>query len=126
MPTKLSEPRTTVVSMSDQHTQPGPAGAATGEHADLIGAPFYIMERLEGVILRAHNTPGMQLEPDLLRRISEALIDNLNAAPLTYSTPVSNWTFHTDKPNYDNSTVAATSTAAAIAAIASGTRKRRR
>lgn len=24
--------------MSDQHTQPDPAGAATGEHADLIGA----------------------------------------------------------------------------------------
>ncbi len=54
-----------------------PTPVAFCDNADLIGAPFYIMERLEGVILRAHNTPGMQLEPDLLRRISEALIDNL-------------------------------------------------
>lgn len=36
-------------------------------------------------------------------------IDNLNAAPLSYSTPAGNWTFHTDKPNCDNSTVGVTS-----------------
>lgn len=49
------------------------------EQAELIGAPFYLMERLEGVILRAHNTPGMHLPAELLRRISEALVDNLVA-----------------------------------------------
>jgi len=54
-----------------------PAPVAFCDNAELIGAPFYIMERMQGVILRAHNTPGMQLEPELLRRISEALIDNL-------------------------------------------------
>lgn len=45
-------------------------------------------------------------------------IDNVNAAPLTYSTPISNWTFHTDKPNYDNSTVAATSTVGSSVQVA--------
>ena len=45
---------------------------------NVIGAPFYIMERVKGVILR--NTPpkGIQLTPDLLKSISEATIDNLS------------------------------------------------
>jgi hypothetical protein len=36
-------------------------------------------------------------------------IDNPNAAPVSYSAPLSNWTFHTNKPDYDNSTVAVAS-----------------
>jgi aminoglycoside phosphotransferase (APT) family kinase protein len=45
----------------------------------VLGAPFYIMERVQGVILR--NTPptGIELTPDVMRRLSEMLIDNLAA-----------------------------------------------
>lgn len=43
----------------------------------IIGVPFYIMERLRGVILRAHNAPKMNIPPDVMRKSSEALIDNL-------------------------------------------------
>lgn len=68
-----------VLRLLQPHYAKIPAPVAFCENSDLIGAPFYIMERMEGVILRAHNTPKMQLEPLLLRRISEALIDNLAA-----------------------------------------------
>lgn len=46
---------------------------------EVIGAPFYIMERLKGVILRAANAPKLNLAPEILRSTSEALIDNLVA-----------------------------------------------
>src|SRR3954469_6387987 len=45
------------------------------ESEDVIGAPFYIMTRIKGVILRAANAPKMNLAPELLRKSSEALID---------------------------------------------------
>jgi aminoglycoside phosphotransferase (APT) family kinase protein len=47
------------------------------ENAEVIGAPFYIMERLHGVILRAANAPQLSISMDQFKRISEALIDNL-------------------------------------------------
>lgn len=43
----------------------------------VMGCPFYVMERVEGVILRAHNAPKMGLSTDTMRSISEALVDNL-------------------------------------------------
>jgi aminoglycoside phosphotransferase (APT) family kinase protein len=46
---------------------------------EVIGAPFFVMRRLDGVILRAHDTPGLNLAPTLLRQIGEALVDNLAA-----------------------------------------------
>lgn len=49
------------------------------ESADIIGEPFYVMEKLEGVILRAYNAPKMQITPETFRKLSEALIDNLAA-----------------------------------------------
>lgn len=49
------------------------------ESQEVIGAPFYIMERLQGVILRATNAPKLQLPSNVLRASSEALIDNLVA-----------------------------------------------
>ena len=45
----------------------------------LLGAPFYIMERIQGVILRAGNAPGMQLSSDIMQEVSVALVDNLVA-----------------------------------------------
>lgn len=41
----------------------------------VIGAPFYLMERVRGVILRKRQQEG--LTPEVMRRLSEATIDNL-------------------------------------------------
>ncbi|MDH3588345.1 MAG: phosphotransferase family protein, partial [Gammaproteobacteria bacterium] len=45
--------------------------------ATVIGAPFYLMERLRGVILRAHPPRDANLDPDIMRRLSAAFISNL-------------------------------------------------
>ncbi|MBL7777012.1 MAG: phosphotransferase family protein [Chitinophagales bacterium] len=47
------------------------------EDEKVIGAPFYLMQRLQGVILRAANASKMGLSADVLRYTSEILIDNL-------------------------------------------------
>ncbi|MCI0398314.1 MAG: phosphotransferase family protein [Chloroflexi bacterium] len=43
----------------------------------VLGAPFYVMERLRGVILRPHLPAGMAPPPPLMARIATALVDNL-------------------------------------------------
>ena len=43
----------------------------------VLGAPFYIMEQVQGLILRAPMAPSLNLAPDLMRQLSEALVDNL-------------------------------------------------
>jgi aminoglycoside phosphotransferase (APT) family kinase protein len=43
----------------------------------VLGAPFYVMERVEGVILRAAMPPEMHPAPALMGRIATAFIDNL-------------------------------------------------
>ena len=45
----------------------------------ILGAPFYLMERVSGVILRRELPQGMELAPATARRLSEAFIDNLAA-----------------------------------------------
>jgi aminoglycoside phosphotransferase (APT) family kinase protein len=45
----------------------------------VIGAPFYIMERLHGVILRASPPKGIELPPALMRRIATAAVESLCA-----------------------------------------------
>lgn len=49
------------------------------EDESVLGAPFYVMERVTGVILRAQPSTGMVLTPELMRRLSESFIDNLAA-----------------------------------------------
>ena len=49
------------------------------EEESVIGAPFYLMERVQGVILRGPLYKQLSLEPPLMRRISEAAVDNLAA-----------------------------------------------
>ncbi len=45
---------------------------------EVIGAPFYIMERVRGVILRQPQAPkGIDLPPERMRPISEAAVDGL-------------------------------------------------
>ena len=43
----------------------------------VIGAPFYLMERVSGIILRARLPEGLTLSPEMMRRLSESFIENL-------------------------------------------------
>jgi aminoglycoside phosphotransferase (APT) family kinase protein len=47
------------------------------EDESVIGAPFYLMERVKGIILRNKPPENMDLSPELMRSISEAAVDNL-------------------------------------------------
>jgi aminoglycoside phosphotransferase (APT) family kinase protein len=56
---------------------PAPAPYLYCEDESILGAPFYVMERCRGVVLRRALPRGFQLDPDTMRRLSESLIDNL-------------------------------------------------
>jgi aminoglycoside phosphotransferase (APT) family kinase protein len=43
----------------------------------VLGAPFYLMERVRGIILRSRLPRGVTLAPAMLRHLSEALVDTL-------------------------------------------------
>lgn len=43
----------------------------------ILGYPFYVMERVPGVILRAHMAPKLDLSPTTMRQLSESLVDAL-------------------------------------------------
>ncbi|MCB0105209.1 MAG: phosphotransferase family protein, partial [Caldilineaceae bacterium] len=47
------------------------------EDESVIGAPFYVMERVQGVILRAVPPPRVPLSPSLMQQLSLAAIDTL-------------------------------------------------
>jgi aminoglycoside phosphotransferase (APT) family kinase protein len=49
------------------------------DDVDVIGSPFYIMERVKGVILRNRIPRGMSVDAKGWRAISEAAVDNLAA-----------------------------------------------
>lgn len=71
--------------LSRLHTAdpPGPPAPRALLHCDdpgVIGAPFYLMERVRGVILRQPKAPaGVDLPPERMRAISEAAVDGLAA-----------------------------------------------
>jgi aminoglycoside phosphotransferase (APT) family kinase protein len=55
-----------------------PRPIAFCEDESLIGARFYLMERVRGVVVRTSASPtGVQFTPELLRATSTALVDNL-------------------------------------------------
>jgi aminoglycoside phosphotransferase (APT) family kinase protein len=56
-----------------------PAPLLHCEDESVLGAPFYLMERVTGIILRAQPPDGLALTPALLGRLSENFIDNLAA-----------------------------------------------
>jgi len=56
---------------------PAPRPLHYCEDAGVIGAPFYVMERRRGVVLRRTLPAGLTLEPETLRQLCVALIDNL-------------------------------------------------
>ena len=43
----------------------------------VIGCPFYVMERVPGIILRAQSAPKLGLSENTMRGLSEALVDTL-------------------------------------------------
>src|SRR5438270_9387816 len=45
----------------------------------VLGAPFYVMERVRGLILRRNLPDGLSLPPETARKLSESFIDNLAA-----------------------------------------------
>jgi aminoglycoside phosphotransferase (APT) family kinase protein len=47
------------------------------EDPAVLGAPFYVMERLTGVILRTAVPQGLHLAPPVMRALSETFVDNL-------------------------------------------------
>ncbi len=47
------------------------------EDESILGAPFYVMERRHGIILRRTLPPGLSLDPATVRRLCTSLIDNL-------------------------------------------------
>ncbi len=55
-----------------------PKALAYCDDAAIIGAPFYLMERVRGLILRSSSLPpGLELPPSSMRALSEALVDGL-------------------------------------------------
>lgn len=58
---------------------PAPRPLGYCEDEAIIGAPFYVMERRRGLVIRNAPPEGITLDPPLVRRICESFIDNLIA-----------------------------------------------
>jgi aminoglycoside phosphotransferase (APT) family kinase protein len=56
---------------------PAPRAMVMCEDLEVMGAPFYVMERRRGVILRQSLPRGLELDPATLRRLCESFVDNL-------------------------------------------------
>lgn len=49
------------------------------DDSSIIGSPFYIMERVRGIILRNKAPKGIELTPAIMRSVSESAVENLAA-----------------------------------------------
>lgn len=58
---------------------PAPRPVRYCEDVSILGAPFYLMERLPGLVIRKQLPPDLAASADLCRRVSLALVDNLAA-----------------------------------------------
>jgi len=67
----------TVLSALHPVYPPAPKPLVLCESAALLGAPFYIMERIRGVILRGKKPPGFVCVPETVRRCCGAFVENL-------------------------------------------------
>ena len=56
---------------------PAPEVLLYCDDASVLGAPFYLMERVRGVIIRRDPPEGLAFPPETARRLSESFIDNL-------------------------------------------------
>lgn len=56
---------------------PAPEVLLYCEDASVLGAPFYVMEPIRGIILRRDPPPGLLLTTDTARKVCESFVDNL-------------------------------------------------
>jgi aminoglycoside phosphotransferase (APT) family kinase protein len=56
---------------------PAPEVMLYCDDASVLGAPFYLMERVRGIIIRRDPPDGLAFPSDTARRLSETFIDNL-------------------------------------------------
>ncbi|MBX7165437.1 MAG: phosphotransferase family protein [Pirellulales bacterium] len=56
---------------------PAPQPLVNCEDLDVIGAPFYVMRRIRGIILRRDPPRGLEISPEVARRMGEGFLDNL-------------------------------------------------
>lgn len=56
---------------------PAPKPYLYCEDEEILGAPFYVMERRRGMVLRRQLPPGLELSPAQLTTLCENFIDNL-------------------------------------------------
>lgn len=66
-----------VLSALGPRWKPAPSPIAVCDDPGVIGAPFYLMERIEGLILRKSPPPGFTLDEDTAGRLSRLLVDTL-------------------------------------------------
>lgn len=57
--------------------QPAPEPLVYCEDDSILGAPFYAMRRIRGVILRRDPPAGLEISPDTARRMGFSFIENL-------------------------------------------------
>ena len=53
------------------------ARSSTATMRAILGAPFYLMERRRGIILRRPPAADQPIRPRLVRRLCETLVDSL-------------------------------------------------
>jgi aminoglycoside phosphotransferase (APT) family kinase protein len=65
--------------LSKLHAQypPAPQVLCFCDDDSVLGAPFYLMKPIHGVILRRDVPPGVDFSQDVARRVSESFLDNL-------------------------------------------------
>ena len=68
-----------ILSALDGVYDKAPTPHAHCEDESVIGAPFYVMERVRGVILRQRPPKGLELTPERMGVLSRTLVDNLVA-----------------------------------------------
>lgn len=68
-----------VLSLLKPHYAKVPTPILYCESTEIIGLPFYLMEKLDGIILRAHNASKMNIGSETMHKLSASLIDNLVA-----------------------------------------------
>jgi aminoglycoside phosphotransferase (APT) family kinase protein len=66
-----------VLSKLAPHVGWAPRPVAYCEDPAVLGAPFYLMERIRGVVLRRQLPPGVELDAAMAQRLSETLLDTL-------------------------------------------------
>jgi len=56
---------------------PAPKVLLYCDDESILGAPFYVMEPIRGIILRRDPPPGLTFTPETARRLCESFVDNL-------------------------------------------------